>query len=424
MKDIDKLLQKNSIEDVNIPERVQNKIHYALNHLENKSSKINYLKRIITAFVSTILALLGSVTVYAALGGTIGGKPIFEYAKSTIRFSDQYEEYKQEVNGQKLKHNETTVNLISGIYDENYVLLEFDVKFSDEDKEYLRLGKNMIEDEFIELADSEIQKEWLREDKEKEIKNTINLKFNGDGKHIIIDNKRYYTGRLQTKIKISDNEYKVYQLNFLNNEITDGKDEITLTLKDNSIENIGDVGKTVGVCNANAPGNYKTFDLDGELNIKLSKNKIEGNTKIIIPDCKTSQYKNMTQKVEEIRITPLQIIVKVSIQIENVNGDNFTDLMNKEAKVYSDDGTELTAYTNNELSVKFIYQGKEISEGDLYNIEDNAKIEISEIIIIEKNDNLKGLKIVPNLTERIWTEETGFEDIDVTLNPMEISLNQ
>ena len=46
-------------------------------------------------------------------------------------------------------------------------MLEFDVKFSDEDKEYLRLGKNMIEDEFIELADSEIQKEWLKEDKEK-----------------------------------------------------------------------------------------------------------------------------------------------------------------------------------------------------------------------------------------------------------------
>ena len=73
---------------------------------------------------------------------------------------------------------------------------------------------------------------------------------------------------------------------------------------------------------------------------------------------------------------------------------------------------------------KFIYQGKEISEGDLYNIEDNAKIEISEIIIIEKNDNLKGLKIVPNLTERIWTEENGFGNNDVTLNPMEVSLNQ
>ena len=197
-----------------------------------------------------------------------------------------------------------------------------------------------------------------------------------------------------------------------------------LTLKDNSIENIGDVGKDVVVNSWNAPGNYKTFNFDGELKIKLSRNKIDENTKINIPDSKISQYKNMIQKVEEIRITPLQIILKVSIQIENINGDNFTDLMNKEAKVYSDDGTELTAYTNNELSVKFIYQGKEISEGELYNIEDNAKIEISEIIIIEKNDNLKGLKIVPNLTERIWTEESGFGNIDVTLNPMEVSLNQ
>lgn len=423
MKDIEKILQRNSIEDVNIPSSVENKIQYALNHLENKSSKINYLKRIITAFISTILALLGSVTVYAALGGTIGGKPIFEYAKSGIKFTDQFEEYKQEINGQKLKHNETTVNLVSGIYDENYVLLEFDVKFSEEDKEYLRLGENMIEDEFIELAHSEIQKEWLREDKEKGIKNTINLKLNGDSKHIIIDNQKYYTGRLQTKTKISDNEYKVYQLHFINNEITGGKDEITLTFKDNSIENMGDVGKDVVVNSWNAPGNYKTFNFDGELNIKLSRNKIDENTKIIIPDSNISQYKNMIQKVEEIRITPLQIIVKVSIQIENVNGDNFTNLMNKEAKVYSDDGKELTAFTC-DLTEKFIYKGKEISEGNLYDIEDNAKIEISEIIIIEKNDNLKGLKIVPNLTERIWTEENGFGNIDVTLNPMEVSLNQ
>ena len=41
MKDIEKILQRNSIEDVNIPSSVENKIQYALNHLENKSSKIN-----------------------------------------------------------------------------------------------------------------------------------------------------------------------------------------------------------------------------------------------------------------------------------------------------------------------------------------------------------------------------------------------
>ena len=130
MKDIDKLLQKNNIEEVKIPSRVENKIQYALNHIGNKSNKINYIKRIITAFISTVIALIGSVTVYAAFGGTIGGKPVFEYAKSGIKFFNEYEKYKEDVKGEKLEHDGTTVTLVSTIYDENYILLEFDVKLT------------------------------------------------------------------------------------------------------------------------------------------------------------------------------------------------------------------------------------------------------------------------------------------------------
>ena len=33
MRDIEKILQRNSIDDVNIPDNVENKIQYALNHL-------------------------------------------------------------------------------------------------------------------------------------------------------------------------------------------------------------------------------------------------------------------------------------------------------------------------------------------------------------------------------------------------------
>ena len=51
MRDIDKLLRNNNIDNINVPSSVENKINYALNHLENKNSKINYLKRIITTFI-------------------------------------------------------------------------------------------------------------------------------------------------------------------------------------------------------------------------------------------------------------------------------------------------------------------------------------------------------------------------------------
>ena len=139
MRDIEKILQRNSIDDVNIPDNVENKIQNALNHLENKSNKVNYLKRIITAFVSTILTLLGSATVYAALGGTIGGRPVIEWLG--IKFSSQYEDYKIGVEGQEITYNETKIELVSTVCDDGYTILEFDVKLSKEDKEYLRLGE-------------------------------------------------------------------------------------------------------------------------------------------------------------------------------------------------------------------------------------------------------------------------------------------
>lgn len=161
MKDIEKALQRANAEDKKIPQKVHNKIEYALNNLdtneENKGIKSiiqtiknSWIRKFATAITSIIIVLAGGVAVCVALRGSIDGKPVFEWISSGIKFSDEYSEYKEAVNVQKLKHGETTVELVSTIYDENYVLLEFDVHVSQEDKEYLRLGENMIEDEFIE----------------------------------------------------------------------------------------------------------------------------------------------------------------------------------------------------------------------------------------------------------------------------------
>lgn len=435
MKDIEKVLQRANAEDKRIPQKVHNKIEYALNNLdtneENKGIKSiiqtiknSWIRKFATAITSIIIVLAGGVTVCAALRGSIDGKPVFEWISSGIKFSDEYSEYKEAVNVQKLKHGETTVELVSTIYDENYVLLEFDVHVSQEDKEYLRLGENMIEDEFIELKENESQKDLLIQ--EKEIKNIFYVGFNGNMENsIIVDGNSYCAGKLQTLTKISDYEYKLYQMYFLTQDMTKGNDEITLTFCNNVMRNQGDTGKTGGI--ANAPGNYRTFDLDGKINVKVSKKRISENTEIIIPEFNESRYKDMTQKVEKIRITPLHIIATVSIQIDNIDSKNVNNMLNREAKVFDENGIELTSYTS-ELNENFVYKGKEIDEDDVYDIKSNATekatMNISEIIIIERTENMNGLKIIPTISEQIWTKDSGNGTRQVELEALNIDLTK
>lgn len=437
MKDIEKVLQRANAEDKKIPQKVHNKIEYALNNLdtneENKGIKSiiqtiknSWIRKFATAITSIIIVLTGGVTVCAALRGSIDGKPVFEWISSGIKFSDEYSEYKEAVNGQKLKHGETTVELVSTIYDENYVLLEFDVHVSQEDKEYLRLGENMIEDEFIELKENESQKDLLIQEKEKGIKNIFYVGFNGNMENsIIVDGNSYCAGKLQTLTKISDYEYKLYQMYFLTQDMTKGNDEITLTFRNNVMRNQGDTGKNGGI--ANVPGNYRIFELDGKINVKASKKRISENTEIIIPEFNESRYKDMTQKVEKIRITPLHIIVTVSIQIDNIDSKNVNNMLNREAKVFDENGIELTSYTS-ELNENFVYKGKEIDEDDVYDIKSNATekatMNISEIIIIERTENMNGLKIIPTISEQIWTKDSGNGTRQVELEALNIDLTK
>lgn len=437
MKDIEKVLQRANAEDKRIPQKVHNKIEYALKNLdtneENKGIKSiiqtiknSWIRKFATAITSIIIVLTGGVTVCAALRGSIDGKPVFEWISSGIKFSDEYSEYKEAVNGQKLKHGETTVELVSTIYDENYVLLEFDVHVSQEDKEYLRLGENMIEDEFIELKENESQKDLLIQEKEKGIKNIFYVGFNGNMENsIIVDGNSYCAGKLQTLTQISDYEYKLYQMYFLTQDMTKGNDEITLTFRNNVIRNQGDTGKNGGI--ANVPGNYRIFELDGKINVKASKKRISENTEIIIPEFNESRYKDMTQKVEKIRITPLHIIVTVSIQIDNIDSKNVNNMLNREAKVFDENGIELTSYTS-ELNENFVYKGKEIDEDDVYDIKSNATekatMNISEIIIIERTENMNGLKIIPTISEQIWTKDSGNGTRQVELEALNIDLTK
>jgi len=49
---------------------------------------------------------------------------------------------------------------------------------------------------------------------------------------------------------------------------------------------------------------------------------------------------------------------------------------------------------------------------------------ISEIIIIERTENMNGLKIIPTISEQIWTKDSGNETRQVELEALNIDLTK
>lgn len=411
MKDIDKILQRNSIGDVNIPSNVEDKIHYALNHLENKSSKINYLKRIITAFISTILVLLGSVTVYAALGGTIEGKSIFEWLGSN--FDTEYENYKTEVQNQTAVYGETSVELLSKMYNDGMVILEFHVKIGEEDMKTFDIWENQT-----------IQ--------------GIYMTFNGASNNwgVTIDNKEYgiKTRSAQSYKKIADNEYIVYHMYFLTDKELKDKTDFKINILYAYINPI--------LRNDGESEDFETFDIVyfnccGQMDIPFSKNELAENTYTYVPQCESMKYKQMTKTIETVTITPMQIILKVSSKIENVNNaslgstthEDYIGLMRFDA--YNQNGNKI-GMKNYQTLNKITYVNGKSEEWDIgdigtYKSFKNATIELMEYFIIEKKDDCSAIKIVAQ--EEIIENPTGenwkqrFKDIGnlyVELNTNEV----
>lgn len=201
MEDIEKILKDASLKEFEIPPKVKFRIGYALNN-KKKDNWRYHMKKLITVMASLVLIFVGGFSVYAAFGGTISGKPVIEWLG--IKFSDQYEEYKVNVEGQELVNNETTIDLVSTACDDGYTIFEFDVKLSEKDKEYLRIGESIITEADLEAA-KKVDESYGKEgqtanydslQKAKDTVNTIAIDFNtnlnGPGNkvyNIMIDNQ-------------------------------------------------------------------------------------------------------------------------------------------------------------------------------------------------------------------------------------------
>ncbi len=140
MDNIEKLLQNAYKQDFNISDKVEYRINYTLNNLgKKKNNYFYYFKKISTAIISLFIIMLGSLSVYAAFGGTINGDNIFKWLG--INFSNEiYQKYKENINETIIK-DETNVTLESSLFDEGLIILEFHVTLSKNDKEYLNIGE-------------------------------------------------------------------------------------------------------------------------------------------------------------------------------------------------------------------------------------------------------------------------------------------
>jgi len=200
----------------------------------------------------------------------------------------------------------------------------------------------------------------------------------------------------------------------------------------NSLGNVADIDSYMKqhpdacVVLANRPNNGRKIELNGEFNVEVSKNKAVENTKVINPNSGKSTYKHMTKEIEEIRITPLQIIAKITTHIDNVSLQSLSSIMNKnhigttDFNVYDNLGNKLGAH-HFEVKRTITYANGKVEEwspGDIGTFKSfyNAQMDLVEYLIIEKKDNVNNIKIVPTVQEKNYVEgnySNSVKELDV-----------
>lgn len=428
MQDIEEILKKISSKEVDIPDKVKYRIKYSLAN-KNQPPKHTLVKKLSTIVASILITSMSGIVVFAACGGTIAGKPLTEWMG--IKFSDQYENYKMPIQNHEITHDETSINLISSICDDGFTVLQFNVKLSQKDRDYLKLDQNIISDEEIN-ATSGYEKEFY--EKSKNTKNSLHLVFNEENLttssnnnfNLIIDGENHWlrSRSTQTVEKLSDYEYNIYQLYFLTNSEINNKTDFTITLKDVALTNGAEISQENSMKLSNTGKNFRYIKTEGDYNINLSKEKNIENSKIITPSSNnTVTYKNINKTLEKVTITPLQTILKINTEIKNISLEDLQNTNNpnyigiSDYNIYSDNNSKLISHKY-ETSRKLIYENGLIEEWPIGEIVEsknfnNANLQLTEYVVVE-NNNTNFIKIVPILHQ---------DEKEITLNSIDLNTN-
>lgn len=386
-------LEKN--QEINIEE---NKVKY-----KNKHEVIAKIKSIILTIISIIALLISGGVAYAALGGKINGVPVLEWMG--IKFSNNYVEYSEPVENQFVENEDVKITLETTVADEGFTILQFRVEIN-EDKissykteEDIEIGWE-VPFCYLSFNDPVITKG-----------NHKYTELNGANYKIIIDGEKIWQRGIsaQSFEKISETEYVVYQMWFLDKKLLNNKEQYEITLNDISI-GIGE----------------DCIPVNGSFNVKVSKEKALRNTITIVPqDDTTVKYKKMEKRIEKIYITPLQNIIKVKTTYKDVDIHDFTYVLDENFV----ENLSYIAFDNNNNNIssyvarteeRIIYEDGTIDEGtpgefifERDNFE-HATYEIVEMIAIEKNENIDEFKL------KIYETSAYYETIK---NIMEYNIN-
>ena len=379
-----------TILEIQASDELKKRIKRSLEQEKLKHSKKGVFikfKRALIATSATLATLVCGGAVYAALGGTINGVSVAEWLG--IKFSPNYSKYEEKVQNQYIENEYGKIELQSTVCDDGFTILKFNIKIKDIQK----IRENIFKGDWSE---TEIDKENLQyklhfndvlPEESDEVKNYSAISENNN--NLIINGKKYYiNGSVQSTEEIIQNyEYNFYQMWFLTEEELKSLETFTITLNNIALQ---------------VNGTYYKFK--DSFNIELSKSKAKENTKEIHTKNDYITYRNMQKALSEVKVTPLQNIVKLSTTRINVDYNCLCHLLdenyvgNLEYRVTDQDGKELRSY-NVETSREIIYSDgrkEKIKLGDIYNYDENLKnaiIKSTEYIAIEEVENIKELNI-------------------------------
>lgn len=164
--------------------------------------------------------------------------------------------------------------------------------------------------------------------------------------------------------------------------------------------------------------------IEGEFNVSVSKEQTLKDTNIFSPETKDIKHGDLTGKIDKVIDTPLQIIVKVSYNYKDVSLEKLSQISNKdfidilEYNAYDENGESLGIFSY-ETKRKITYANGKEEEWEVGDIGTsinftNAKMDITEYLIIEKKQNNSKIKV--EIKEQSNKKSFDSFEIDLKIN--------
>lgn len=352
---------KNAMSKINASEELKNIIALKMKEAQKMHTSKEEKRFKIKEWLIKIAAVAGIVTCGGIAYAGIKGKTI-----GTIRFSENYEIYEEEIENKYLEKDGNIVKLKSYVCDDGFLVLKFNITLSDKETEeltYLAFNDEIITDDGYE-----------------------HTHLSGANYNLIIDGENYWLrGKTDHETnEINEKEYEFYQLYFLTDYILAGKEKFTITLNNVILSLEGD---------------RKLISMDGGFEIEISKEKALKNTTKFEGNSETITYKKLSKTIDSVSITPLQNIVKISNVLDITDRKSSSeDWIGTEIyKVYDQKGNEISEFDT------IPYSALQYSDGTIEEI----GIELIYDEAYRKDFNEKGCAAVKELaTEYIAIEQS------------------